>query len=197
MKTILIVWVLMLMTTSALARQSKPIQCMNDIRRLSMSLDSFRYEYGIYPAPETWRTELVGTSNCTLNTHRIKFVESEQDLVDRWGNAYVFIAPGIRNTNTFDLYSLGSDGRSASGGNDIDDINNWNPNHTWLYDAYRVATHGQAERRGRVIFVIPFLVLGVAVAAEIILIKMWIIRRVRRSQPPSSGDVAIRAEPEE
>ena len=187
---------LMLLTSSALARQSKPIQCMNDIRLLSIALDAFRNEYGIYPAPETWHTELVGTSNCTLNTHRINFVETERDLVDCWGNDYVFIAPGIHNTNTVDLYSQGRDGRSTSCGNDLDDINNWNPNHTWLYDAYGFVTQEQAERRGRAIFQIPFIVLGGAVVAEIILIKMWITSRRRRSQHSSPSDVATRAAPE-
>jgi hypothetical protein len=36
----------------------------------------------------------------------------------------------------FDLYSLGNDGISETGGNDKDDINNWDPEKTWLYEAY-------------------------------------------------------------
>jgi hypothetical protein len=40
---------------------------------------------------------------------------------------YVYLCPGIHNTNGFDLYSCGFDGISKSGGNDLDDINNWDP----------------------------------------------------------------------
>ena len=48
--------------------------------------------------------------------------------VDTYGNPYVYRCPGIHNTNGYDLYSCGSDGISKSGGDDLDDFNNWDPN---------------------------------------------------------------------
>jgi hypothetical protein len=47
---------------------------------------------------------------------------------DIWKNNYVYRCPGIHNTNAYDLYSCGFDGISVSGGEDLDDINNWDPN---------------------------------------------------------------------
>jgi general secretion pathway protein G len=44
---------------------------------------------------------------------------------DPWGHDYIYRCPGAHNTNGFDLYSLGPDGVSKSGGDDPDDIANW------------------------------------------------------------------------
>jgi hypothetical protein len=47
---------------------------------------------------------------------------------DPWGNDYVYVIPGENDDKLdFDLYSLGEDRQSATGGNDPDDINNWDP----------------------------------------------------------------------
>ena len=182
MKTLTAICIVYMCASSAIARQSKPIGCMNDIRRLSASLDAFRDQCSVYPPAERRKEEIVGTTNATLNTLRIRFIESERDLIDPWGNAFVVVAPGKHNTNSVDLYSLGRDGESETGGSDPDDINNWDPEHTWLYEAYGFVTQEQAERRGRIIFAIPFLVLGFAVATEAILIRTWIRKRRNRSQ---------------
>ena len=39
---------------------------------------------------------------------------------DPWGKPYVYRYPGTNNTNGYDLYSLGPDGREGN-----DDIDNW------------------------------------------------------------------------
>jgi hypothetical protein len=46
---------------------------------------------------------------------------------DPWGNNYVYCCPGVHSTNGYELYSCGFDGISKSGGDDLDDINNWDP----------------------------------------------------------------------
>jgi len=46
---------------------------------------------------------------------------------DPWGNDYVYVIPGKNNKLSFDLYSLGEDAQSATGGNDPDDVNSWDP----------------------------------------------------------------------
>lgn len=46
-------------------------------------------------------------------------------IIDKWGNPFVYIQPGNKNTTTYDLYSTGSDGATSSSGDDADDINNW------------------------------------------------------------------------
>jgi hypothetical protein len=52
----------------------------------------------------------------------------DQIPIDPWGNIYFYRCPGNHNTNGYDLYSCGYDGISKSGGDDLDDINNWDPN---------------------------------------------------------------------
>ncbi|MDR1498199.1 MAG: type II secretion system major pseudopilin GspG [Puniceicoccales bacterium] len=49
------------------------------------------------------------------------YVESEANLVDSWGNPYQYRRPGLRNPDTYDLWSLGPDGQD----NTADDIGNW------------------------------------------------------------------------
>ena len=44
---------------------------------------------------------------------------------DPWGHSFVYRCPGLHNTNRFDIYSLGPNGESKSGGEDADDIANW------------------------------------------------------------------------
>ena len=44
---------------------------------------------------------------------------------DPWGHPYVYRFPGLHSTNGYDLYSIGPDGISKTGGNDLDDISNW------------------------------------------------------------------------
>jgi general secretion pathway protein G len=44
--------------------------------------------------------------------------------VDPWGRAYLYVSPGIRNPKSYDLYTLGRDGRP--GGVDEDaDVTSW------------------------------------------------------------------------
>jgi len=45
----------------------------------------------------------------------------------------VYVIPGKNNKLDFDLYSLGQDGQSATGGNDPDDVNNWDPESYFYY----------------------------------------------------------------
>jgi hypothetical protein len=52
---------------------------------------------------------------------------------DPWGNDYIYVFPGKNSRDGFDLYTLGRDGKSATAGNDPDDINNWDPESGYSY----------------------------------------------------------------
>ena len=43
---------------------------------------------------------------------------------DPWGNPYVYACPGVHYPNSYDLYSLGPDGVTGTGGEAPDDIGN-------------------------------------------------------------------------
>ena len=44
--------------------------------------------------------------------------------VDPWGRPYVYVSPGAENPQTYDLYSLGRDGKVGGDGEDAD-ITSW------------------------------------------------------------------------
>jgi general secretion pathway protein G len=44
--------------------------------------------------------------------------------LDPWGRAYQYVAPGLHNPESFDLYTLGRDGRIGGVGEDAD-ITSW------------------------------------------------------------------------
>jgi general secretion pathway protein G len=43
---------------------------------------------------------------------------------DPWGRPYIYVCPGEHNTESYDLSSLGKDGKEGGTGNDAD-ITNW------------------------------------------------------------------------
>ena len=120
-------------TNIALARTSKSAICMNDIRQLSLAIEIYKSEAGNPPSRDNWEQELL-TTECLYE---------KEDFIDPWGNRYIYNFPGIHNKESFDIYSLGKDGSSQTGGNDKDDINNWDSEHTWLYEAYGCLTKKQ------------------------------------------------------
>jgi general secretion pathway protein G len=45
--------------------------------------------------------------------------------LDPWGRPYVYLSPGIANPTTYDLYTLGKDGK-AGGEGEAGDLTSWN-----------------------------------------------------------------------
>lgn len=145
----------------AYARSSKPIKCMNEIRTLSLGMESFKESEGVFPPEKTWAELLMGHNVNGLNKQRLTYIPPDTvDTIDPWGNKYIYRYPAQFNTNSFDLYSLGQDGISESGGNDEDDINNWDPDHPWLYKAYGFASNGKFVLKVLTILICLLLVAG-------------------------------------
>src|SRR5262245_33853927 len=79
---------------------------------LSHVLDQYRDEHGSYPSTSQGLEPLVA------NEYLRKIP------TDPWGNAYHYVCPGVHNTQGFDLWSNGADGRE--GGVEFDkDVTNW------------------------------------------------------------------------
>jgi len=90
-----------------------------NIEGLSLCLEMFREETGRYPPQDKGLCALV----CAGYLQRLP--------TDSWGRPYVYVFPGQKNPEKFDLYSRGEDGISMSQGDDPDDINNWNTDKPW------------------------------------------------------------------
>jgi general secretion pathway protein G len=86
---------------------------LTQIRQLADALDIYKLQHRKYPSTaEGLRalTQSVSGQKPVMNTLP----------KDPWGNDYVYIYPGQRNSGSFDLMSYGEDG--VAGG---DDITNW------------------------------------------------------------------------
>ncbi len=93
---------------------------------LQTALDEFSNDCSRYP---TTAEGFAALMQCPTNISEGRWHGPYFNQIpkDPWGRNYVYRCPGIHHTNSFDLYSCGFDGISKTGGEDPDDINNWDP----------------------------------------------------------------------
>jgi general secretion pathway protein G len=85
-----------------------------DIRiHIDTALKLYRLDTGDYPAGDQGLDALMAATG--------KGPYLERPPLDPWRRPYRYHCPGTHNPRSFDLYSLGKDGRE----NTDDDINNW------------------------------------------------------------------------
>ena len=98
------------------------------INRLEIAIEQYYNDNRSYPPGDITNVKTaLGPSDSTAKQY-IEFDDSEvngNDIVDYWGNPFVYATPGTQNTGSYDLYSTGPDGITSSSGSDADDINNW------------------------------------------------------------------------
>mgnify|MGYP001575927667 FL=1 len=95
---------------------------------LSTALDLYELDNGQYPTSEQGLNALLAKSSSSpvpANWHG-PYLKRKRIPLDPWGREYKYAAPGINNTEEFDLSSYGPDGVESQ-----DDIVNWSydPNH--------------------------------------------------------------------
>jgi general secretion pathway protein G len=88
------------------------------ISSFSTALDAFEVDNGYYPKGRNGLTDLVQPPRDAKNWHGPYLKEIPKDP---WGNDYVYECPGRHNAGSYDLMSMGFDGRA--GGDD--DVTNW------------------------------------------------------------------------
>jgi general secretion pathway protein G len=91
------------------------------IQRLSSVLDLYRLDVGHYPSSAEGLQALVQRPD-TAEQWDGPYLKTADGLKDPWGRAYQYQQPGAHGT--FDLYSLGADGREGGDGEDRD-VTNW------------------------------------------------------------------------
>jgi general secretion pathway protein G len=110
--------------TTAPIRRSLDPQAMtetarSDLKSIAMlALDAFQIDNGRYPTTEEGlRALLTPPANCP----NWKGPYVKRWPLDPWGNIYIYRYPGQHHPTSFDLSSLGPDGKPGT----ADDITNW------------------------------------------------------------------------
>ncbi len=87
---------------------------------LKAALFRYRIDNGRYPTTEEGLDALLNRPGEAGESSKWNgpYVESLPD--DPWGQEYRYVFPGKKNTDKYDLFSLGSDGVESA-----DDIGNW------------------------------------------------------------------------
>ncbi|MGE5549279.1 MAG: type II secretion system major pseudopilin GspG [Bacteroidota bacterium] len=104
------------------ARRSRAIA---DIENISVSLDMYEADNGIYPTTEQGLAalrEAPATDPVPANW-RGPYLKKPLGN-DPWGHPYVYQSPGDHNTDSYDLASYGLDGVEGGNGENAD-VNNW------------------------------------------------------------------------
>ncbi len=98
--------------------QARVTSAQTQISAFKTALDMFETDNGYYPKGRSGLQDLVQKPRDATNW-RGPYLESIPK--DPWNNEYIYDCPGKHNPNSFDVMSLGPDGRSGT----EDDIGNW------------------------------------------------------------------------
>jgi general secretion pathway protein G len=96
---------------------ARPRAARAQIAAFAQALDLFSTDNGGYPCGSNALQALMTAPVGATNWHQ--YLDSIP--LDPWGHAYVYECPGRHRTNSYDLFSMGPDGRAGTD----DDIRNW------------------------------------------------------------------------
>ncbi|MFH1228016.1 MAG: type II secretion system major pseudopilin GspG [Planctomycetota bacterium] len=92
-----------------------------DFATISTALDLYSLDNGMFPATEQGLKALIEKPSSTpvpLNWTR-RYLSN--DPIDPYKNEYKYRYPGTHNTDRFDIWSMGQDGKDGT----EDDVGNW------------------------------------------------------------------------
>ncbi len=84
-----------------------------DLSHLDTALKLYRLDNGAYPTTD------AGVDALLVATKKEPYLERKP--LDPWGRKYQYRCPGVHRTTSYDLFSMGRDGKSGTD----DDIKNW------------------------------------------------------------------------
>jgi general secretion pathway protein G len=104
---------------------SKISAARSQIELYSVALNSYRLDSDVFPSGEQGLVALrtVPTVGDPPRNWRGPYV-SKVIAPDPWGVPFVYLSPGRSNPQSFDLYSLGRDGKPGGTGEDAD-VTSW------------------------------------------------------------------------
>ena len=104
--------------------EAKHSKAVADAQSIENALDQFYLHNGRYPTDDEGLEALrVKPQADDLRNWDGPYVKRSIPE-DPWGRPYVYRSPGERNADSYDLYSLGRDGREGGSGSDAD-VTNW------------------------------------------------------------------------
>ena len=90
------------------------------ISTFKTALDSYEVDMGSYPKGKDGLRELVSAPRNSKNW-KGPYMKGTTIPDDPWGHPYVYECPGKHNPSSYDVMSMGPDGRAGTD----NDINNW------------------------------------------------------------------------
>src|SRR4051795_3453810 len=104
---------------SGRTEQARNTAAQSQISTFGTALDAFEVDNGFYPKGKGGLADLVQAPRDAQNW-RGPYLKSGIPN-DPWGNAYIYECPGKHNPSSYDLMSMGPDGRAGT----EDDLTNW------------------------------------------------------------------------
>jgi general secretion pathway protein G len=98
-----------------------------EISNLEQALELYNLDNGVYPSTEQGLRALVEppqTGEIPPSWKEGGYLMKRRVPSDPWGNPYLYVSPGVQNPDSFDLSSLGKDGKEGGEG-PAGDITNW------------------------------------------------------------------------
>ena len=97
----------------------------SQIQILSLALDAYRLDNELFPTTEQGLDALRSIPIADPPPNWKGPYLRQLVPLDPWGRQYVYVSPGMANPNSFDLYTLGKDGKPGGEGESAD-ITSWN-----------------------------------------------------------------------
>ncbi|MFY9396991.1 MAG: type II secretion system major pseudopilin GspG [Desulfomonilia bacterium] len=107
--------------------EARQTQVRIQIQALENALNMYRLDNGDYPSTEQGLKALVEkpvSGNVPRNWRAGGYLDKPRVPKDPWGFDYGYLCPGVRNPDSFDLFSYGGDGQPGGEGKNAD-IGNW------------------------------------------------------------------------
>ncbi|MDB4913042.1 MAG: ral secretion pathway protein [Gemmatimonadetes bacterium] len=93
---------------------------------MALALDAYRLDNDAFPTSEQGLESLRTMPVAGTAPANWKGPYLRQNIpLDPWKRQYVYVSPGLANPNSYDLYTLGKDGRVGGDGEDAD-MTSWN-----------------------------------------------------------------------
>jgi len=109
--------------------EARRIKAQVQIKNLEAALALYKLDTGGYPSTEEGLEALVARPSNARRWKTGGYLEKNKVPPDPWGNRYVYISPGVQNTD-YDIISYGKDGVNG-GENEDRDVTSWDEDESY------------------------------------------------------------------